>query len=477
MTPSMPPHRTLVWYRSDLRTADHQPLRAASRATDEVLAVYIATPGQWTQHNWGRMKADFVLRGVAALAERLEQMNIPLLYRCVDTFDQIPALLVKLAREHRCHTLYCEQEYEVNERRRDAAVAKACHDHGLKIATFETQTVVPPRIIRTTTDKPYSVFSPFRRRWLTLVEDADGLNPLRRPNTRPKLWLKPDRVNLADAEILPGHTRPDLWPATEDEAAKRLDSFIAECANAYHTARDFPARDATSTLSPYLAAGLISARTCLTAAYEANRGQLDDGSPGLVSWISELIWREFYKHVLISFPNVCRNGAFRPEMDIKWRADEGHFAAWCAGKTGYPLVDAGMRQLAETGWMHNRLRMVTAMFLSKHLLIDWRRGEQHFAQRLVDFDFASNNGGWQWSASTGTDAAPYFRIFNPLSQSKKFDPEGAFIRQYVPELSMLSDKNIHAPHEKGSVLGYPEPIVEHAAARQRALDAFKVREP
>lgn len=471
------PHRTLVWYRSDLRTADHAPLSAACAAADEVLAVYIATPSQWAKHDWGRMKADFVLRGVAALSERLANMNIPLIYLRVDSFADIPQTLLELAQTHQCHTLYLEREYEVNERTRDASVMQAFESAGLQVETFETQTVVPPNSVRTQENKPYTVFSPFRRRWLPLVEEADGLAPLRRPRRRPKLWRKPDQVMISDAEHLPGTTRPDLWPATEDEAAKRLERFIQQRGDAYKIDRDFPALDGTSTLSPYLAAGIISARTCLAAAVEANQGQLDGGSKGLSHWISELVWREFYKHVLIGFPRVCRYQAFRPDMDtVEWRDDEAGLTAWCAGKTGYPLVDAGMRQLAETGWMHNRLRMVTAMFLSKHLLIDWRRGEQHFARQLVDFDFASNNGGWQWSASTGTDAAPYFRIFNPFSQSKKFDPEGAFIRQYVPELGMLSNKDVHAPHESGGVLGYPEPIVEHTAARQRALDAFKIRE-
>jgi deoxyribodipyrimidine photo-lyase len=473
MSQNQHPGRALVWYRSDLRTADHQPLREARRHSEAILAVFIAAPDQWARHDWGRVKADFVLRGVRSLAEQLAEMNIPLCYRQVKTFAEIPQLLLKLAQEHQCEKLFFEREYEVNELARDAAVRETFRDAGLSCESFDTQTILPPDSISTQENKPYSVFSPFRRRWLEHVyESADALSPQRRPNRCPRLWLEPDPIPLDVAEQLPGKAHADLWPAGEAEAARRLECFVEEHAAEYDTQRDFPAKSATSTLSPYLAAGMISARTCVAAAYEANREELDDGNKGLKSWISELVWREFYKHVLVSFPHVCRGKAFRREMDaIPWRDDDDAFKAWCEGRTGYPLVDAGMRELAETGWMHNRTRMVTAMFLSKHLLIDWRRGERHFARHLVDLDFASNNGGWQWSASTGTDAAPYFRIFNPFSQSKKCDPDGEYIRRYVPELAPVGRSEIHQP--QSLFVDYPAPIVEHAAGRQRALDAFK----
>ncbi len=230
------------------------------------------------------------------------------------------------------------------------------------------------------------------------------------------------------------------WPAGPGEAQRRLSTFLAERAPRYHNDRDLPALDGTSTLSPYLSVGSISARQCLAAARDANSGQLTSGNRGIAAWINELIWRDFYRHVIAQFPRVNRGRAFRRSFDqLEWRDSSDDLEAWKQGRTGFPLVDAGMRQLAATGWMHNRLRMLTAMFLSKHLLLDWRQGEWHFMNLLVDGDFAANNGGWQWSASTGTDAVPYFRIFNPHAQARRFDPDGRFIRRYVARAGKRSD--------------------------------------
>ncbi len=231
-------------------------------------------------------------------------------------------------------------------------------------------------------------------------------------------------------------------------------------------------------LSPYLTAGVLSVRQCAAAAIEANDGQLDGGHEGIVQWIDELVWREFYKHILVGFPRVSMHRAFKLETErLVWTDNDSQFEAWCHGQTGVPIVDAAMRQLTTTGWMHNRLRMITAMYLSKNLFIDWRRGERFFMQHLIDGDLAANNGGWQWAASTGTDAAPYFRIFNPVSQSKRFDPEGAFIRQFVPELADLDDSEIHDPSCLPSLvrsrLDYPEPLVDLSVSRKKAIDAFK----
>jgi deoxyribodipyrimidine photo-lyase len=265
------------------------------------------------------------------------------------------------------------------------------------------------------------------------------------------------------------------WPAGENAASDHLERFLRFRGRHYQRQRDFPNVRGTSELSPYLALGMISYRQCLQAVMSENDGHLADGDAGLTTWVNELIWREFYQHVAVGFPQVCRYQPFQEHTrDLAWRDDDEGFAAWCEGRTGYPIVDAAMRQLVTTGWMHNRLRMVTAMFLSKHLLIDWRRGEAFFMHHLVDGEFCANNGGWQWAASTGTDAAPYFRIFNPTTQSTRFDPEGAFIAHWLPELASLPAKARHAPpQDMLNPVDYPSPIVDHKAARQRALDAFK----
>ena len=254
--------------------------------------------------------------------------------------------------------------------------------------------------------------------------------------------------------------------------------FIQDKAEDYKDNRDYPAIPGTSTVSPWLTAGVLSIRQCFSAALAANNGELDTGNAGLSCWLSELVWREFYRHILVLFPRVCRNKAFQQETDqLPWKGDRDLLAKWQQGKTGVPIVDAAMRQLVTTGWMHNRLRMVVAMYLTKDLMVDWRLGEQFFMEHLLDGDLASNNGGWQWAASTGTDAAPYFRIFNPVSQSRKFDAKGEFLRQWLPELAELDNKTIHDPAASGSLFYddsiYPKPLVDHKEARAATLEAFK----
>jgi deoxyribodipyrimidine photo-lyase len=473
----------LVWFRSDLRTVDNRALHEACRRADgPVIAVFVATPRQWRKHDWGPPRVDFVLRNVAVLSVELERLGIPLLVRSTPSFGGVPRVLLKLARERRCDALFFNREYEHNERVRDEAVAAMLRRNGVAVETVHDQTVLPPDIVRTGGGEFFKVFTPFRNAWMRELHRAGVPRPLRRPRRRGRPPFRPDsvpgRIDGIAASPLP--TR--LWPAGERAALRRLDRFIERRIERYQEDRDYPALDGTSTLSPWLACGAISPRQCLQAAAAANLGEVDSGREGVETWISELVWREFYRHVLIGFPRVSRGRAFRRETDrLPWRGDDEAFGHWREGRTGVPLVDAAMRQLAETGWMHNRLRMVVAMYLAKDLFIDWRRGEAFFMNSLVDGDFANNNGGWQWAASTGTDAAPYFRIFNPVRQSERWDAEGRFIRKYCPELADLGPKEIHDPSKLGperlKQLGYPEPLVDHGLARQRVIEAFKALGP
>lgn len=469
--------RALVWFRSDLRVMDNTALYDACREADSgVVAVFAICPKQWAEHDWGTMKVDFVLRNVRALSETLRKLNIPLLLVRASRFTNLPGKLLRLAVQHECDALFFNAEYEVNERRRDAQVTALFERHGRSVHTFTDQVILDVAGMRTGSGGFYTVFTPFKRKWLELLK-AEGPPRVRgKPHRQPRLPATPDDVPTT-LRGFAGRCRSDLWPEGEAAARRRLRTFVSERIEKYHQLRDVPAVDGTSTLSPYLATGVLSPRQCLCAAMEANRGRAGSGQKGVTTWISELIWREFYRHILIGFPQVCRNRPFRPETDrLPWRYDQGQFEAWCAGRSGVPIIDAGMRQLAETGWMHNRVRMITAMFLTKDLFIDWRWGERHFMGHLVDGDFANNNGGWQWSASTGTDAAPYFRIFNPFSQSRRFDPEGDYIRRFVPELEGVSADKIHEPHKsKSAGLDYPKPIVDHAAARKHAIQAFRRR--
>lgn len=495
--------RVLVWLRSDLRIDDNRALHAACReARRGVMAAFLLSPGQWRLHDWADVKVDFLLRNLQSLSTSLARLNVPLLVRTADRFSDAPQTLRRLAVEHACDAVYFNREYEVNESRRDVAVQVTLSAVGIATRAFDDQTILPPNAVRTTDDRFYTVFTPFKRAWIERIGRGADIDPLGTPRAQPEPPAASDPIPPA----LEGFDRvpadPALWPPTESAARKRLDDFIATQIQHYRDKRDIPSIEATSRLSPYLTLGVISPRRCLAAARAANRGLLTDGQPGPDTWMSELIWREFYRHVLVGYPRVSMSRAFRLESEsVPWRQDEEHLTAWCQGRTGYPIVDAGMRQLNAQGWMHNRVRMITAMFLSKHLLLDWRLGERYFMQRLIDGDLASNNGGWQWSASTGTDAAPYFRIFNPFAQSARFDPDGEYICTWVPELRAVPRAALHDPRRLAEALSqptlrlagdpspvrkardrtapgkpplktYPPPIVEHETARARALAAF-----
>ncbi len=471
--------RPLVWFRGDLRTKDNPALHhAAAEAQDGVVAVFVFCPRQWKRHDWGVSKIRFVAQNVVALSQALERLRIPLLLQEVPDFEDVPPHLLRLAKRHRCDGLFFNQEHEVNERRRDKAVETRFAAAGIDVRSFFDQTLIEPGRLLTATGGFYSVFTPFRNAFIRRLHEDGIPKPLSPPRRQSTMPCAPDPLPAGMRRFDHPASPNGLWPAGEKRARRRLSAFIEKRIDGYHRDRDAPDRDGTSQLSPYLAAGVLSAREALWAAVAANKGKIADGRKGIATWISQLIWREFYRHVLVGFPRVSMNRPFKPETDgVTWRYDERNLKAWSEGRTGYPIVDAGMRQLRETGWMHNRLRMITAMFLSKHLLLDWRLGERHFMRFLVDADLANNNGGWQWSASTGTDAVPYFRVFNPWNQSRRFDPGGTFIRRFVPELKQVPDAALHNPARLADITSakrhYPSPIVDHRRARERAIEAFR----
>jgi deoxyribodipyrimidine photo-lyase len=481
--------RSLMWFRADLRLDDNLALHHATRdATRGCVALYVLSPGDWKRHDTAPVRVEFTLRALRALSASLAALNIPLKIVTASGHADVARIVARVAREVEADAVFANREYEVNESRRDAEAERLLALDGRRWHAFDDQVVLAPGSVLTQSSTAYTVFTPFKKAWIRQVVESGGvalMPAIRRMASMPSVGaraIKPDAVPER-VEGFVSEVPPELWAADEDSARARLDAFIRARLHAYKDERDFPALDATSGLSTYLATGLISPRRCVHAAATANNGKLDAGSAGAVHWISELVWREFYKHIVFHFPHVCMGRAFKPETErIVWSDDEAHFRAWCDGRTGVPLVDAALRALRATGWMHNRLRMVAAMYLSKDLFLDWRRGERHFMQQLVDGDLASNNGGWQWSASTGTDAAPYFRIFNPFAQSKRFDPTGAFIRRWVPELRDVPDASIHNPHDEKEglpplarmKLDYPRPIVDHHVARNRVLAAFKV---
>lgn len=472
--------RALMWFRTDLRASDNPALHAAAQRSDRgVVAVYTICPEQWQAHDMAPVKVDFVLRNLNTLSATLARKNIALKIITTATFDGVTRSLRGLARDYDCDALFLNKEYEVNERRRDEAVRSAFKSAGTTAHTFTDQCLFEPGTLRTAGGNFYTVYSPFKRAWCRLF-DADPTRgkPLGTPTRQREMVSRPDPIPHRVSGFAPPAGSVEPWRAGEKTARGKLAAFIQHRLDAYKNDRDLPMVDATSALSPYIASGVLSLRQCIHAAYEANDSRLDQGSPGAVQWISELVWREFYKHILVGFPRVSMHRAFRPATErLEWNNNDEHFRAWCQGQTGYPIVDAGMRQLAHTGWMHNRLRMIVAMFLTKNLFLDWRRGEQHFMQNLIDGDLSANNGGWQWAASTGTDAAPYFRIFNPHTQSKRCDPDGTYIRRFVPELRDVEGSAIHDPSsipaQIRQQIGYPAPIVDYSETRARALEAFK----
>lgn len=477
----MNPLRHLVWLRSDLRTADNTALaQAAADRQAEVACVYTITPRQWQQHDVAGVRVEFELQTLHELSRQLERLNIPLLVIEAPDFSALPEKLKKLCTQHGINAVHCNRQYEVNELDRDARVKAVLESSGISFHAHDDQCIIPPGLVLTGDSRFYSVFTPFKRNWLAQIE-RQGLTISPVPRKRTSRFTEssplPALVKGFTSHVNETTLRT-WWPAGEAAAHTRLRNFVTNGLRFYDQRRDFPELthdDGVSRLSPYLAVGAISARQCLNAAldYRHQHGS----TKGVEQWISEIGWRDFYKHVMVGWPHVCKHRPFRLETShIPWRHDEEDFKRWCEGRTGFPLVDAAMRQLAQTGWMHNRLRMVVAMFLTKDLFIDWRWGERFFMQRLVDGDLSANNGGWQWSASTGNDAAPYFRIFNPVLQSERFDPKGNFIREYVPELAHVHDKSIHQPGP--SLFGdYPAPMVDRRIVKDRVLAHFRDIKP
>jgi deoxyribodipyrimidine photo-lyase len=466
----------LIWLRSDLRVHDNTALAAAMEQGPTV-AAYVISPGQWTRHDDAACKVDFWLRNLVELKAALGKLNVPLLIVHADTWDKAPAALLKLCKEHEIEKVHVNEEYGINETRRDDDVHAALSEAGVHFQSHLDQLFFKPGSVLTKTGSYFKVFTQFRK--VCYARLHHGVPPVvRLPGKQKPLHIASDDIpDQVKGFATPPDSLRKLWPAGEDEARKRLETFADAQIEHYLDERDFPAKPGTSQLSAYLAAGVISPRQCLHAALSSNQGEFETGNPGSITWINELLWREFYKHVLTGFPRVSRHRAFRPDTEaVKWRKSSKDLEAWQQGRTGFPIVDAAMRQLLETGWMHNRLRMVVAMFFSKNLLLDWRDGERFFMQHLIDGDLSANNGGWQWSSSTGTDSSPYFRIFNPLSQSERFDPQGVFIKHWVPELASRNKKDIHNPTTQGGLFGdtdYPAPIVDLKSSRARALAAFK----
>ncbi len=459
----------LLWFRNDLRTHDNSALHHFLSLPDSSLprkAIFFICEKQWHQHHWSQIKIDFIKRHAYALVDELTQYNIAL--ELVEVAD-FPAQIVYLKTycvNHNINEVIANSELEFNEQQRD----KTLIDLGIPLTLYESDVIAPKGKVLNQSGQMFKVFTPFKKAWLAYIKQY-SFEYLGKPDTTKQLNTSFNTDQSAHLGL------SKQWPLAIDFEKNILPGFYRNKLINYEEVRDVPSIKGTSGLSPYLAAGVISARYILRSLLNYSPDILLATDSKAFAWLNEIIWRDFYRHLMFHEQKLSKNQCFKDKYEkVNWSDNKVLFDAWCAGKTGYPLVDAAMRQLNQTGWMHNRLRMVVASFLTKHLLIDWRKGEQYFMQHLIDGDLASNNGGWQWAASTGCDAQPYFRIFNPIRQSERFDPNGIFIRRYVPELEKVPDKKIHFPHQyiKDHQLNiYWPAIVDHKEARIKALAFYK----
>lgn len=483
------------WFKCDLRITDNKALHLASEKAKSrgvpLICIHVISPQDYKAHMTSAVRVDFVLRTLEVLKEDLAQLDIPLYVETVEKRKAIPNRIFELCDKWGASHLYANIEYEVDELRREALMTRTGLEHGVAVYAVPDTCVVAPGEISSGTGNQYSVYSPWYRAWVAYLHthphQLDLFDP---PEKNPK-DARRDFKDLFECEVPDAPENKSLtsderkrfrsmWPPGEHEARERLRKFLSEKVQNYAEARNIPAGNSTAVVSVHLSSGTLSARTAIAAARDANTTRkLDGGHKGIIAWISELAWRDFYKHVLAHWPHVCMNKPFKPEYtNIRWDYDDDLFHKWCTGATGYPFIDAAMRQLNHTGYMHNRARMAVASFLAKDLLIDWRRGERYFMERLIDGDFASNNGGWGFSASTGVDPQPYFRIFNPLLQGERFDPDGVYIRKWVGELEGIDGKAIHDPYGRklgkaAEKAGYPRMCVDHKVSRERCLRRYK----
>ena len=456
-------NRAICWIRRDLRLADHRALFEACANHNQVAVVFVFDTVILDElENKSDRRVTFIMQSLAEVDAGLREQGSSLIVLHGDPAQLIPTL----AAELEVQAVITARDYEPYALKRDQAVHSALSNQEIDFQTVKDQVIFEKGEVLAKTEAPFRIFTPFSRRWL---ERFDGqVDAQEYPPDLTKLMPIDNHRHLSiglDYAAI-GFQQNDPWLTAGESAGNRALQTFENKIDEYGEARDIPSMDGTSFLSVHLRFGTVSVREAVRAATRYD-------SAGAKKWLTELIWREFYQDILANNPHVVST-TFNPVYrEMVWPGLDEHFEAWKQGQTGYPIVDAAMRCFAETGWMHNRLRMIVASFLTKDLLVDYRKGEAYFAAHLLDFDLASNNGGWQWAASVGCDAQPYFRIFNPYLQSQKFDSEWKFIRQWVPELADLDSRSIHEPSEMEAVMcDYPLPIVDHYVQRKLVLALF-----
>jgi deoxyribodipyrimidine photo-lyase len=466
----------LFWHRRDLRIADNVGLAAARRASSKVIGIFCLDPNLLDKDDVAPARVTYMIGCLEKLQQRYQEVGSQLLILKGEPSQEIP----QLAEALKAKAVFWNWDVEPYAQQRDRACKDALQEKGIAVANAWDQLLHPPETILTKSDEPYKVFTPFWRNWseqkkqsaVATLKDVEGLT-------------EEEIATAKEAGAIALPTAKDLgyeWDSYlllepgEAAARERLEEFSSRAIYEYDEQRNFPSVDGTSRLSAALKFGAIGIRTVWQVAAEAYHNSCsDEARANIRAWQQELAWREFYQHCLYFFPELAE-GSYRDEFkDFPWENNEEYFQAWCEGKTGYPIVDAAMRQLNEIGWMHNRCRMIVASFLTKDLIIDWRWGEKYFMQKLYDGDLSANNGGWQWSASSGMDPKP-LRIFNPASQAQKFDPEAEYIRQWLPELSSIDTEYLvtgKIPPDESDRCDYPQPIVDHKIQQRKFKELYK----
>jgi deoxyribodipyrimidine photo-lyase len=466
----------LFWHRRDLRIADNVGLAAAKERTAKVVGVFCLDPDILERDDVAPARVVYLIESLRSLQERYLQAGSQLLILKGHPAERIPTL----ARALGATSVFWNKDVEPYSRERDRTVAEALKEAGVEVQAFWDQLLHAPKQVMTNAGDPYTVFTPFWRNWnsqskvapISTLADATGLTELEQTQAE-----KAGTIALPTAKDLGFVWENELILTPGEQAAQeRLEAFCEQAIQEYGEQRNFPAVPGTSQLSAALKFGTIGIRTVWAAADEVyNRSRSDETRKNIQTWQQELCWREFYQHAMFFFPELAKGAYREPFKAFPWQNDEELFQAWCEGKTGYPIVDAAMRQMNTIGWMHNRCRMIVASFLTKDLIVDWRWGEKYFMQKLMDGDLSANNGGWQWSASSGMDPKP-LRIFNPASQAQKFDPDGEYICEWLPELRSLDTEMLvtgKIPNEERDRCGYPQPIVDHKQQQRQFKEIYQ----
>ncbi|QFQ32129.1 deoxyribodipyrimidine photo-lyase [Buchnera aphidicola] len=468
-------NKNLIWFRNDLRIHDNTALyHACLSETNKVIGLFIFTSKQWSQHYVSTKKISFLYQNLKSLKDELLKLNINLYHHeCTDFLNSIEYLSY-FCQVNKINHVFYNYQYEINERNRDSLMKHELAKQGILLEGFHDSILINPNKIKNKNNQPYKKFYFFKKQ---AIDYLSKNTPICFSLPKKRIYHQYDTMPICLNQNDNINFDKNLFPIGEKEAINRIKDFCNNKIKHYFSTRNFPYLNSTSMLSPYLSLGIISIRYCLKiflTKYKHKPLSITLNS----SWINEIIWREFYYHLLINFPILSKSQSLlKWEKKINWENNINYFHAWKDGRTGFPIIDAAMNQLNKTGWMHNRLRMITSSFLVKNLLIDWREGEKYFMSRLIDGDYALNNGGWQWSASIGSDTTSYIRVFNPLRQSKIFDKSGFFIKKYLPELKMVPNNYIHHPYEwivkNNCKINYPKPIINHEHSTKKFLLAYK----